>query len=184
MTESTHIETGIKKSTHKHHIIPKHMGGTDDPNNLIELTAEEHAEAHRILYEKYGKWQDRIAWQSLSGLIGKEDIQAEKARASILSRNRSAEEWKKGWQTRRKNGKDRPSEETKKKQSLAMKGKKKVPFSVKHKENIAKATKKMHEEGRLGTYPNHAGTKWWNNGKINKRAKDCPGSDFIMGKLK
>jgi len=24
--------------THKHHIIPKHIGGTDDPSNLIELT--------------------------------------------------------------------------------------------------------------------------------------------------
>ena len=36
---------------HKHHIIPKHMGGTDDPSNLIELTIEEHAEAHRKLFE-------------------------------------------------------------------------------------------------------------------------------------
>ena len=23
---------------HKHHIIPKHAGGTDDPDNLIELS--------------------------------------------------------------------------------------------------------------------------------------------------
>ena len=23
---------------HKHHIIPKHKGGTDDPSNLVELT--------------------------------------------------------------------------------------------------------------------------------------------------
>ena len=23
---------------HKHHIIPRHMGGTDDPINLVELT--------------------------------------------------------------------------------------------------------------------------------------------------
>jgi hypothetical protein len=33
-----------------HHIIPKCMGGTDDPSNLIELTFEEHVEAHRQLY--------------------------------------------------------------------------------------------------------------------------------------
>jgi len=46
---------------HKHHIIPKHMGGTDDPSNLIELTVEEHAEAHRLLWEKYGNWQDNVA---------------------------------------------------------------------------------------------------------------------------
>lgn len=41
--------------THKHHIIPRHMGGTDDPSNLVELTVEKHAEAHRQLYEQYGK---------------------------------------------------------------------------------------------------------------------------------
>ena len=39
---------------HKHHIIPKHMGGTNDPSNLIELTVEEHAEAHKLLWEQYG----------------------------------------------------------------------------------------------------------------------------------
>jgi len=59
---------------HKHHIIPKHMGGTDDPSNLIELTVEEHAEAHRLLWEKYGNWQDNVAWKALSGHIGKEEI--------------------------------------------------------------------------------------------------------------
>ena len=60
--------------THKHHIIPKHMGGTDDPSNIVELTVEEHAEAHRVLYEKYGRWQDELAWKGLSGMIGKEEI--------------------------------------------------------------------------------------------------------------
>jgi hypothetical protein len=59
---------------HTHHIIPKHMGGTDDPSNLVELTVEEHAEAHRILFEQYGKWQDNVAWKALSGHIGKEEI--------------------------------------------------------------------------------------------------------------
>jgi hypothetical protein len=50
------------------------MGGTDDPSNLVELTVEEHAEAHRILFERYGKWQDNVAWKALSGHIGKEEI--------------------------------------------------------------------------------------------------------------
>ena len=52
---------------HKHHIIPKHMGGTDDPSNLIELTVEEHAESHRLLHEKYGKKEDLCAYYMLSG---------------------------------------------------------------------------------------------------------------------
>ena len=50
------------------------MGGTDDPNNLIELTVEQHALAHKKLYEKYGHWEDKLAWQGLSGQIGKEEI--------------------------------------------------------------------------------------------------------------
>ena len=51
---------------HKHHIIPRHAGGSDDPTNLIELTPAEHAEAHRLLFEKYGRWQDEVAWKGLS----------------------------------------------------------------------------------------------------------------------
>ncbi len=59
---------------HIHHIIPRHLGGTDDPENLIELTVEEHAEAHRILYEQHGRWEDYLAWQGLAGLITREDL--------------------------------------------------------------------------------------------------------------
>lgn len=56
---------------HKHHIIPRHMGGTDDPDNLIELTPDAHAEAHRLLYEQHGHWQDYVAWQGLAKLASK-----------------------------------------------------------------------------------------------------------------
>lgn len=58
---------------HKHHIIPKHAGGSDDPSNLVELTVEEHAEAHRKLFEQYGRWQDEVAWKGLAGIIGHEE---------------------------------------------------------------------------------------------------------------
>ena len=59
---------------HKHHIIPRHAGGSDDPSNLIELTVEEHAEAHRLLFEQYGRWQDELAWKGLSGQIDSAEI--------------------------------------------------------------------------------------------------------------
>lgn len=58
---------------HKHHIVPKHMGGTDDPSNIVEITVAEHAEAHHLLFEKYGRWQDRIAWHGLAGIIDHEE---------------------------------------------------------------------------------------------------------------
>ena len=59
---------------HLHHIVPKHLGGTDEPENLVELTIEEHAEAHRQLYEQHGRWEDYLAWQGLSGLMDREQL--------------------------------------------------------------------------------------------------------------
>jgi len=45
------------------------MGGSDEPSNLVELSVEEHAEAHRLLYEKYQQWEDEVAYKTLSGQI-------------------------------------------------------------------------------------------------------------------
>ena len=59
---------------HKHRIIPGHMGGTYEANNVVLLTIEEHAEAHKKLYEKHKKTEDRIAWLALEGTIGQEEI--------------------------------------------------------------------------------------------------------------
>lgn len=56
-------------TVHKHHIIPRHMGGSDDPSNLIELSIEDHARAHEKLFNEHGRWQDMIAWKALSGLV-------------------------------------------------------------------------------------------------------------------
>ena len=69
---------------HKHHIIPKHMGGTDEPSNLMEVTVEEHAELHLALYLNHGAWEDWIAYRGLAGIIGREEIVREQqSRASI-----------------------------------------------------------------------------------------------------
>ena len=50
------------------------MGGNDDPENLTELTIEEHAEAHKKLWEQYGRWQDHLAWQGLAKLMTSEEL--------------------------------------------------------------------------------------------------------------
>jgi len=68
----------MKQVLHKHHIIPRHAGGTDDAENLVLLTIEEHAEAHRLLYEQYNRKEDYLAWKGLSGLIGKDELLFEK----------------------------------------------------------------------------------------------------------
>lgn len=41
--------------TEKHHIIPRCMNGTDDKENLVDLTAREHFIAHLLLIKIYPK---------------------------------------------------------------------------------------------------------------------------------
>ena len=38
-------------SLHRHHILPKSLGGTDSKDNLIVLTHREHYFAHKLLYK-------------------------------------------------------------------------------------------------------------------------------------
>ena len=54
---------------HLHHIIPKHMGGTDEPENLIRVNVACHAFLHKCLWEEYGLLQDKMAWLGLSNQL-------------------------------------------------------------------------------------------------------------------
>lgn len=52
------IDTALKRGTvkgysEKHHIIPRCMGGSDDEDNLVRLTAREHYVAHLLLVKIY-----------------------------------------------------------------------------------------------------------------------------------
>lgn len=130
------INNCMSKTTHTHHIIPKHMGGTDDPSNLVELTLQEHAEAHRQLWIQYGKLEDKVAYLMLSGkteegeqerkLLAQERQAQEDVRLkmSIYAKNRT--------QTHR----DKLSE--------ALSGKT-LPETVRQK--ISEATRKTHRDG-------------------------------------
>jgi len=50
---------------HKHHIVPRHAGGTDDPSNIIYLSPIDHAEAHLNLFKLYGNPNDAHAYNFL-----------------------------------------------------------------------------------------------------------------------
>lgn len=60
--------------THKHHIIPRHKGGTDNPENLVELTVTQHAMWHFAEWQRCGDWQDEVAWKALAKHIGKAEV--------------------------------------------------------------------------------------------------------------
>jgi hypothetical protein len=126
---------------HKHHIIPKHAGGTDDPSNLIYLTVEEHAEAHKLLFEQCGRWQDKLAWKALSGVIGKEEIIKERQRMTHLGKPKSSESIRKTVETRKLNGSYTPSKETTEKRAAKLRGVSRKPFSDEWKHNISKSKK-------------------------------------------
>jgi hypothetical protein len=59
--------------THKHHIIPRYMGGSNDASNLVEVTVTQHAMFHFCNYQLWGNEEDRIAWLGLSGTSTKEE---------------------------------------------------------------------------------------------------------------
>lgn len=136
---------------HLHHIVPRHMGGSDDPSNLIELTVEEHANAHKELFEKYGKLQDKLAWQGLLGLVSKKEI------IEQLLKQPKSEAWK---EKNRKPKKDNTNYFGHK-NAQSLKGKSK---SEEHKKAISNAHVGMKKEWLIGN--KHA--------TVNKGKKKSP----------
>jgi len=65
-----HIKQEIPKGTYteKHHIVPKHAGGTDEDANMIVLTYRQHILAHLLLYRKYKRYEDITAYKLMTGL--------------------------------------------------------------------------------------------------------------------
>ena len=59
---------------HLHHKIIFKNGQRIRTKETIEYTLKEHAAEHKRLYKVGGHWQDKLAYQGLSGQIGKEDI--------------------------------------------------------------------------------------------------------------
>ena len=55
----------VRGYTERHHIVPRCLGGSDDPANLVRLTAKEHFLAHKLLVRMYphnkGVWYALIA---------------------------------------------------------------------------------------------------------------------------
>jgi rubrerythrin len=139
------------------------MGGTNDISNLIELTIEEHAAAHKELYEKYGKIEDKRAWYGLAKIMsGKEIIQ------EMLKQPKS--------------------EEHKRKISKAHKGKPK-PWLLGSRHGAGNAGKPKSEEhkknislGKLGKKRNAFSEEWCNNLKqaqARQPIRTCPHCGLI-----
>lgn len=152
----------------KHHIIPGSLGGSNDKSNLVSLTANEHFLAHWLLF-KLAKTKNEIfnmglAFQWMCTINGQNDRRipswqyeiARKAAAlantlrvvSDKTKQKLSESGKKVWENEEYRKEyslkmlaleKHHSEETKRKQSEASKGK---PKSEEAKENMRKAWEK------------------------------------------
>jgi hypothetical protein len=68
--------------THKHRIIPGHMGGTYNSQNVIEVEVNSctknniscHSIWHYCNWKLWGRKEDYCAWRGLAGFAGKEEI--------------------------------------------------------------------------------------------------------------
>jgi hypothetical protein len=112
------------------------MGGTDDPSNLIELSVEEHAEAHKKLYEEHGNELDKIAYEALSGMIGQEEV-IKKVLSESGKRGGSKGKGKTAWNK----GKNMWSEEDRERMSRERTGRK-CNISEESREKMREAGKK------------------------------------------
>lgn len=136
-----------------HHIIPKCMGGQDELANMVKLTARQHYLAHWLLYKIYKTSELVHAWNLMSRVsVGQEERSVnshlfkycKEKRSKILSESSKGE---KNWFYNKKH-----SEESKKKMSLANKGKiykSKIQIDE-WVENVAKRPKSAEHKAKIG----------------------------------
>ena len=58
---------------HKHHIIPRYMGGGDEPSNIIEVSITQHIIWHFANWQRMGNYQDKIAYKLLANTDASEE---------------------------------------------------------------------------------------------------------------
>lgn len=54
LIKSAQVRGGVDGYKERHHIIPRSMGGSDEAENLVDLTAREHYLAHWLLWKIHG----------------------------------------------------------------------------------------------------------------------------------
>lgn len=179
--------------TENHHIIPLSMGGCDDDNNTIRLSAREHFIAHHLLWRAFRNKETNFAFWSMQmgklkynsityALLKEEHSKLQSERIKLnnpmmgdISRQKvskshkgmkASEETKNKMSIKRKGVKK--SEQTKRNMSLASLGK---PKSDSHKKNLSLnhydcSGKNNPMFGRSAAKEKNL--KWYTNGVNNK----------------
>lgn len=159
---------------HRHHIIPRHMGGTNEKHNVTcPITIEDHAIAHWVLFRRFGCWQDKVAWKVLSGQWNMDESREYARRKAIGDHFR---------------GRVRPQHEKDKIRESMMgknKGKKYGPrtFTEEHKANISKATVGRDPQGCYKAGWKHTPEAIAKIKVANAKRKGVPRSPEVKAKI-
>jgi hypothetical protein len=130
---------GLSGYAERHHVHPKCLGGTNDADNIVRLTPEEHYVAHQLLVKMY-PGHIGLVWAAVAMTNGTTNQPRRNKMHGWLRRQlaaRLSEKFKGGTHTTEARAKMRASHlgvkcgphsaETKAKQSAASKGKAKSP---------------------------------------------------------
>ena len=196
-----------------HHIIPKCLNGTDDPNNIINLTAREHFIAHYLLWKIYPCDEILLAFYMFKKGNPHSCCKRNFKNSRVYETARLAYH---EWNVRVHTG-VKQSEERVKHRTELNRGQKRTPEQKKHISEGRKKSQKtkghipwnkgqkgtqmwtadqwqkfhekmfgrqLSEETRRKIGKSKIGCHWWNNGKVAKFSKECPGEGWIKVTLK
>ena len=142
----------------RHHIIPRHAGGTDEEDNFSYLTHREHIAAHWLLWKIHGRDGDKSAWMLMRGTtfwptwMGMKHTEETKRKIGEANRGKKRTEEHRRKMSEAKKGKKK-SEETRRKMSESRKGMKHTEetrrkMSEVHKNPSEETRRKISEAGR------------------------------------
>ena len=65
----------------KHHVVPRSLGGTNAPDNIVKLTAREHLICHRLLIRMtVGVQKSKMAFAAWRMIFSNKNIRVNKIR--------------------------------------------------------------------------------------------------------
>lgn len=168
----------------EHHIIPKCMGGTDDKENLVYLTPEEHFVAHQLLVKIY-PGNDKLYYAAMMMTVGnkrnnKEYGWLKRKRIEILKESQKGEGNPFYGKTHTEESRKRISE-TKRKQSVKTKGFSGRNHSTESKRKISESVKGMFAGEKNPMYGKSLSDE--TKKKLSARFKGKKMSDEFIAKI-
>lgn len=186
------VEKNEVSASHKydnHHICPKAKDMFPEYKSLIQnswnnakLTPRQHFIAHIILYKSFPSIfsvKHAVCMMSFVGKYTSKDYQKMKMLNSDIFKNNHERSRKISESLKGKI----VSDDAKKNMSIARKNSQKVKEHI-LKMNAARRGVTTSDKQKKVVSERTLGTKFWNNGVICKRSKECPGEGYILGRLR